>query len=84
VRHGETVIVTDDYHPFVTAHGADAYYLNALAGDRRTMACSFDPDLDFVRERWRSMAVDPRVPLVDRAGPWHLGPAPSSSSAAAT
>jgi 5-deoxy-glucuronate isomerase len=75
VRHGETVIVPDGYHPFVTAHGADAYYLNALAGDRRTMACSFDPDLDFVRESWPSMAVDPRVPLVDRAGPRHLGPA---------
>jgi 5-deoxy-glucuronate isomerase len=64
VRHGETVIVTDGYHPFVATHGDDAYYLNVLAGDRRTMACSFDPALDHVRAAWPSMEPDPRVPLV--------------------
>jgi 5-deoxy-glucuronate isomerase len=64
VRDGEVVVVTDGYHPFAAAHGDDAYYLNALAGDRRTMACSFDPDLDWVRATWPGMAVDPRVPLV--------------------
>jgi hypothetical protein len=53
--------VTDGYHPFAAAHGDDAYYLNALAGDRRTMACSFDPDLDSVRDAWPSMAADPRL-----------------------
>ncbi|HYM53597.1 MAG TPA: 5-deoxy-glucuronate isomerase, partial [Candidatus Dormibacteraeota bacterium] len=41
VRDGELVLITDGYHPFVATHGDDAYYLNALAGDRRTMACSF-------------------------------------------
>ena len=64
VRDGDVVLVTDGYHPFVAAHGDDAYYLNALAGDRRTMACSFDPDLDHVREAWATMPPDPRVPLV--------------------
>jgi 5-deoxy-glucuronate isomerase len=64
VRDGETVMVTDGYHPFVATHGDDAYYLNALAGDVRTMACSFDPDLDHVRAAWASMEPDPRVPLV--------------------
>ena len=64
VRDGETVVVRDGYHPFVATHGDDAYYLNALAGDVRTMACSFDPALDHVREGWASMPVDPRVPLV--------------------
>jgi 5-deoxy-glucuronate isomerase len=64
VRDGDVVIVPDGYHPFSAAHGDDAYYLNALAGDRRTMACSFDPDLDWVRSAWASMPVDPRVPLV--------------------
>jgi len=64
VRDGQTVIVTDGYHPFVATHGDDAYYLNALAGDIRTMACSFDPALDRVREAWASMEPDPRVPLV--------------------
>ncbi len=64
VRDGETVIVRDGYHPFVATHGDDAYYLNALAGDVRTMACSFDPDLDSVMEAWEGMETDPRVPLV--------------------
>jgi 5-deoxy-glucuronate isomerase len=64
VRDGDVVIVPDGYHPFSAAHGDDAYYLNALAGDRRTMACSFDPDLDWVRETWASMEPDPRLPLV--------------------
>ncbi len=64
VRDRDVVLVTDGYHPFSATHGDDAYYLNALAGDRRTMACSFDPDLDWVRAAWSSMAVDPRVPIV--------------------
>lgn len=68
VGHGELVLVTDGYHPFVAAHGYDAYYLNALAGDRRTMACSFDPDLDPTRRAWAHMDPDPRVPLVPPAG----------------
>jgi 5-deoxy-glucuronate isomerase len=64
VHGGDVVLVTDGYHPFVAAHGDDAYYLNALAGDRRTMACSFDPDWDWVRAEWAHQAPDPRVPLV--------------------
>ena len=64
VRDGDVVLVTDGYHPFTATHGDDAYYLNALAGDRRTMACSFDPDLDWVRATWSAMELDPRVPLV--------------------
>jgi 5-deoxy-glucuronate isomerase len=64
VRGDDVVIVPDGYHPFSAAHGDDAYYLNALAGDRRTMACSFDPDLDWVRGTWAGMELDPRIPLV--------------------
>jgi 5-deoxy-glucuronate isomerase len=64
VHDGELVLVTDGYHPFVASHGDHAYYLNALAGDRRTMACSFDPELDWVRQTWASMEPDSRVPLV--------------------
>ena len=64
VRRGDVVLVTDGYHPFTAAHGDDAYYLNALAGDRRTMACSFDPDYDWVRETWAGLPRDPRVPFV--------------------
>jgi 5-deoxy-glucuronate isomerase len=64
VRHGELVLVTDGYHPFVAAHGYDAYYLNALAGDRRTMAFSDDPDLAWTRAAWAELDPDPRVPMV--------------------
>ncbi|HYM84904.1 MAG TPA: 5-deoxy-glucuronate isomerase [Candidatus Dormibacteraeota bacterium] len=64
VRDGHLVIVPDGYHPFVAGHGDDAYYLNALAGDRRTMACSFDPDIAWVMDTWPSMEPDPRVPMV--------------------
>lgn len=66
VRDGELVLVTDGYHPFSATAADDAYYLNALAGDRRTMACSFDPDLDWVRSTWSDQPTDPRVPLVPR------------------
>lgn len=64
VRDGETMIVRDGYHPFVATHGDDAYYFNALAGDVRTMACSFDPALAPDMDEWPEMARDPRVPLV--------------------
>ena len=67
VRDGDVVIVPDGYHPFAAIHGDDAYYLNALAGDRRTMACSYDPDLDWIRATWSGMAPDPRVSFVQPA-----------------
>jgi 5-deoxy-glucuronate isomerase len=67
VRDGDVVIVPDGYHPFTAIHGDDAYYLNALAGDRRTMACSYDPDLDWVRATWSTMDVDPRVTSIQPA-----------------
>jgi len=64
VRHGDLVIVDQGYHPFASTQGYDAYYLNALAGDRRTMANTDDPDLAWVRSLWPGMAPDPRLPLV--------------------
>lgn len=67
VRHGDVVLVTDGYHPFVASHGYDAYYLNALAGDRRTMACTDDPGLAWTRAVWADLPPDPRVPLVPPA-----------------
>ena len=64
VRHGDLVIVDQGYHPFAATQGYDAYYLNALAGDRRTMANTDDPDLAWVRSLWPAMGPDPRLPLV--------------------
>jgi 5-deoxy-glucuronate isomerase len=64
VGHGDLVIVDQGYHPFASTQGYDAYYLNVLAGDRRTMANSDDPDLAWVRTLWPTMEVDPRLPCV--------------------
>jgi 5-deoxy-glucuronate isomerase len=64
VTHGDLVAVRDGYHPFVTAHGYDAYYLNVLAGERRSMASSDDPLYAHVRREWPP--PDPRLPLVPR------------------
>jgi 5-deoxy-glucuronate isomerase len=63
VRHGDVVIVRHGYHPFVTAHGYNAYYLNVLAGIRRSMAASDDPRYAALRA-WP--APDRRVPLIAR------------------
>lgn len=62
VRHGDLVIIRRGYHPFVTAHGYDAYYLNVLAGSHRSMAASDDPRYAQLRKTWP--AADPRLPLV--------------------
>lgn len=86
VSSGEVVLVTDGYHPFVAAHGDDAYHLNALAGDRRTMACSYDPDLEWARAAWADQPPDPRVPVVRPAGwprPIDLPEPPTRRAAAA-
>jgi 5-deoxy-glucuronate isomerase len=64
VTHGDVVAVRDGYHPFVTAYGYDAYYLNVLAGTRRSMAASDDPLYAQFRHDWPP--PDPRLPLVRR------------------
>ena len=61
VGHGDVVLVRSGYHPFVTAHGYNAYYLNVLAGTRRSMAASDDPRYASLRA-WP--APDARLPLV--------------------
>ena len=64
VRDGDVVLVPFGYHPFCAAPGYDFYYLNALAGDRHSMANSDDPALAWIRSSWNGMEKDPRVPLV--------------------
>jgi 5-deoxy-glucuronate isomerase len=63
VRHGDVVTVRRGYHPFVTAYGYNAYYLNVLAGTRRSLAASDDPRYAALRA-WP--APDGRVPLIAR------------------
>ncbi len=64
VRDGDLLLVPHGYHPFTAAPGYDFYYLNALAGDRHSMAASDDPALAWIRSTWEGSATDPRVPLV--------------------
>jgi 5-deoxy-glucuronate isomerase len=64
VRDGDLMLVPYGYHTTAAAHGYDLYYLNALAGDRRSMASADDPDLHWTRGAWATMTPDPRVPLV--------------------
>jgi 5-deoxy-glucuronate isomerase len=64
VRDGDLLLVPWGYHTTCAAHGHDLYYLNALAGDRRTMAAADDPDLAWIRPAWAELEQDPRVPLV--------------------
>jgi 5-deoxy-glucuronate isomerase len=64
VRDGDLMLVPYGYHTTAAAHGYDLYYLNALAGDRRSMAAADDPDLHWTRGAWSAMEPDPRVPLV--------------------
>jgi 5-deoxy-glucuronate isomerase len=64
VRGGDLLLVPWGYHTTAAAHGHDLYYLNALAGDRRTMAAADDPDLAWIRPAWDALEKDPRVPLV--------------------
>ncbi len=61
VTHGDVTLIRQGYHPFVTAYGYNAYYLNVLAGSRRSMAASDDPRYAAFRA-WPQ--PDPRVPLV--------------------
>jgi 5-deoxy-glucuronate isomerase len=64
VRGGDVLLVPWGYHTTCAAHGYDLYYLNALAGDRRSMASSDDPELAWIRPAWKAIEPDPRVPLV--------------------
>lgn len=66
VAHGDLVLVHEGYHPFVTAFGHDAYYLNVLAGTRRSMAASDDPRYAAFRQSWPP--PDPRMPMLARPG----------------
>ena len=64
VRDGDLMLVPFGYHTTAAAHGYDLYYLNALAGDTRSMAAADDPELAWIRSAWKELEPDPRVPLV--------------------
>jgi len=64
VRDGDIMLVPHGYHTTCAAHGYDLYYLNGLAGERRSMAAADDPALAWIRPAWSELEPDPRVPLV--------------------
>jgi 5-deoxy-glucuronate isomerase len=64
VRDGDLMLVPHGYHTTAAAHGYHLYYLNALAGDTRSMASADDPGLAWIRDSWSELEPDPRVPLV--------------------
>jgi 5-deoxy-glucuronate isomerase len=69
VRDGDIMLVPHGYHTTAAAHGYDLYYLNGLAGDRRSMASADDPALAWIRPAWADLEPDPRVPMVTLDGP---------------
>jgi len=68
VRDGDIMLVPHGYHTTAAAHGYDLYYLNGLAGDRRSMASADDPALAWIRPAWADLEPDPRVPMVTLEG----------------
>jgi len=68
VRDGDLMLIPYGYHTTCAAHGYDLYYLNGLAGDRRSMAAVDDPALAWIRPAWTELEPDPRVPLVTTDG----------------
>jgi 5-deoxy-glucuronate isomerase len=68
VRDGDIMLVPHGYHTTCAAHGYDLYYLNGLAGDRRSMASADDPLLAWIRPAWADLEPDPRVPMVIMEG----------------
>jgi 5-deoxy-glucuronate isomerase len=71
VRDGDIMLVPHGYHTTAAAHGYHLYYLNGLAGDRRSMASADDPALAWIRPAWANLEPDPRVPLVTLEGRRH-------------
>lgn len=56
VRHGDTVLVTQGFHPTTAAPGSNMYFLNYLAGDLLAEARATppldDPDFAWMRQDW--------------------------------
>ena len=61
-RDGDAVLIREGYHPVVTGHGYNAYYLNFLAGSARLLAATTDPTYAWVASTWKG--VSEGLPLV--------------------
>lgn len=66
IRDGDAFLVPRGYHgPEMAAPGHDLYFLNVLAGPgtERSLAFTDDPAHAHAREDWKTMTLDPRVPM---------------------
>lgn len=62
-ENDDVVLVPRGYHPVVSAHGYNTYYLNFLAGSAQSLANSDDPDYEWIKGTWTEK--DTRLPVVD-------------------
>ena len=53
VRDGDVVLVPRGYHVVAAAAEYQVYYLNVLAGPRRALRMSFDPEHRWIMEGWQ-------------------------------
>ncbi|MDB5787433.1 5-deoxy-glucuronate isomerase, partial [Caballeronia mineralivorans] len=51
VENHDVVMVPRGYHPVVVPYGYDNYYLNVMAGDKRTWHFKNDPEHDWIAVR---------------------------------
>ena len=51
-RHGDLVLVPRGYHVVGAPHAYEVSYLNVLAGPRRTLRVTFDPDHAWIKDQW--------------------------------
>jgi len=56
VEDRDTVMVPRGYHPVVVPYAYDNYYLNVMAGDKRTWRIKNDPQHEWILERDRGPA----------------------------
>ena len=61
-RSDDVVLVPEGYHPVVSAHGYNTYYLNFLAGSAQSLASFDDPEHAWIKQSWKER--DPRLPMV--------------------
>lgn len=71
VSDGDVVLIPHGWHgPAMAAPNADMYYLNVMAGPaaERAWLISDDPDHGAIRDTWKGMDMDPRLPVYPSLG----------------
>lgn len=64
VFDGDVCTIPWGYHTTVAPPGQDLYLLCILAGQRRELRNTIDPDLVHIHHQWEHSRQDPRVPMV--------------------